>query len=731
MCKKCGYPEVVLEGKEATPRAPPGPPSAFETPLPGWGCPLCTFANMPDSAICEICETPRPGREEKKGGREREREREQEQPKWSCPKCTYLNAGDAEVCEICEYSPEQTGQTDIAEAGVTTRVPSREQGQEGWILDLAGQTFLGAHYISEGLVLFQVWAPHAARVFVAGSFNAWEPGSPDFELERQQGELSGYFLGLFGDVPHNSEYKYVIDTEAGERLWRNDPRACFLVRRFRGTNSLLYDPLSFKFSPFSSPRWSEMVLYEMHVGSFCQEGTFRGCIPYLSYLKELGVNALALMPINEDHHPSCWGYDPISLFAIHPPYGDPKSLQEFVEAAHREGLAVILDWIPNHMCGRNILRNFDEPGSEHGGPFFYPDERSRTDYGPKLNYSSAPVRRYLKDSVWMFLTAFNFDGVRVDSTVTMRRQVPEKEEQNVEAWTLMQEITEMVHQKLPGKILIAEDLQGDPRINYSLAGFDSQWDPRLFSTLFVNARNPSDHSRDLGQIVDAICYRPHPSLHSRVIYIENHDTIPGDRQKRFPEAIIPGGGDSNFFAIKRTTLCVSILMISPGIPMLLQGQEILETACPEWPHPPHVDWGRKGRFPGIFKLHQDLIALRTNRFRMTRGLTAAGVVVSHLNENCKIAVLHRFDLGGAGDDVMVIFNFSNSIFPKYEIGFPRPGIWRVRFNCDSKKYWPHFEGVGNSQIQTRDKPYDGFFFSGSLSIGRYSLLILSMDPQKI
>ena len=156
----------------------------------------------------------------------------------------------------------------------------------------------------------------------------------------------------------------------------------------------------------------------------------------------------------------------------------------------------------------------------------------------------------------------------------------------------------MVHIKMPGKIMIAEDLQGNRRINYPLGGFDSQWDDRFFSTLFTNAIDPNDNNRNLNQLADAICHSYHSYIHNRVIYTENHDTIPNDRQKRLPEAIYQGAGDKNFFAIKRSVLCAGILFTSPGIPMILQGQELLETSCPVWPHPPSVDWSRKSNFRG-------------------------------------------------------------------------------------------------------------------------------------
>jgi len=776
VCSACRYPEVVKEARIGSHPSSTDNLQRFPEEN-GWGCPRCTFLNDPGSSSCDICENPRPDDGFRIGqpapGAAASAAAAGLDPghvitlppwvtsTWACPRCTYVCSPGNLVCEVCEYDPvlantnpqepgalspplgEARGVSPVRDGGAAVDVGAVTDEQTRWE-DLALQAVLGSQVVDlsalgrphggEG-VLFQVWAPNAAKVFVAGPFNKWREAVADYELRRSVNR-PGYFIGVFEGVPRRSEYKYVIvPKNAGSketRLWRNDPRACSLVPGRTATNSRVFDPREFKWEDqgFVPPSWDSLVLYELHIATFSKLGTFRGAVAGLDHLVDLGVTTIALMPVTQDSHAVCWGYDPVSLFAVHHQFGGPEELQYFINEAHRRGLAVIMDWIPNHMSPKNHLTLFDVVHNRDEGPYFYPDDRRNTEFGPKLNYSEPAIRSYLLDSVTLFLKEFHLDGVRVDSTVTMRRSnggAGRPEGQDVNAWTLLQELNDLVHRSFPRKIMIAEDLQGNRKINYSLGGFDSQWDARFFSVLYTVATSSSDANRNVTQVAEAIANSFHSGAFSRVIYTENHDTIPSDRQRRIPEAIIPGSGDRNFFAIKRSVLCAAVMITSPGIPMILQGQEMLETSGPVWPHPPPMDWKRKDRFKGIFQLYSDLFALRTNRDKTTWGLTSGQVDFPHTNNTGKVLVYHRYHQGGPGDDVIVVANFSNTRFRDYRLGFPRSGTWHVRLNTDSKQYSPLFEGVGSTRVITSQESYDGFFFSGTVDIGRYSLLILSMN----
>lgn len=411
----------------------------------------------------------------------------------------------------------------------------------------------------------------------------------------------------------------------------------------------------------------------------------------------------------------------MSLFSIHRQFGTPKDLKTFVNAAHKRGIAVIIDWIPNHMSPANILEKFDS--STDVGCYFPKDHHLRsTEYGPRLNFKDPQVRQYIKDSLLMWLCDFHFDGVRVDSVLTMRRS---KHGEISEAWTLLQETTDLVRSLSPPKILIAEDLQDLDSI-HSIAGFDSQWDGKFFSILFHASSALSDKSRNMNQISEAIRKSYFGKLKNRIIYTESHDTIPSDRQKRLPQAISTKP-EMNYYALKRSILAATVLFTSVGIPMILQGQEIFEIASPKWPTPPIVDWKRDHEYGSICDCYRSLISLRVNQFQLTGGLTGDGVNVFHVNDTAKVIAYHRFSTSGSGDDVIILANFSNCAFKQYRIGFPRPGVWHIRFNSDSKLFHKDFDGIGINSITTTGDHYDNFYFSGLISIGRYSAVILSQN----
>lgn len=160
----------------------------------------------------------------------------------------------------------------------------------------------------------------------------------------------------------------------------------------------------------------------MHVLTFAatetnKHGTFQGVIDKLDHLKYLGVNCIEFLPLHLDSHDVCWGYDPVSMFAIHNHFGTLQDLMRLVNECHKRGIAVITDWVPNHSSPHNVFTKFD---SQESSCYFNNDEKFRhTDYGPKLNIFDKNVRNYLFDSLKYWVTDLHFDGVRVDSTVTL------------------------------------------------------------------------------------------------------------------------------------------------------------------------------------------------------------------------------------------------------------------------------------------------------------------------
>ena len=237
----------------------------------------------------------------------------------------------------------------------------------------------------------------------------------------------------------------------------------------------------------------------------------------------------------------------------------------------------------------------------------------------------------------------------------------------------------------------------------------------------------NDADRDMGAVKGVIQNKMGTDVFSRVIYSEDHDQVghpPG--QNRMP-TMIDTIDNTSIFAKKRSTLAAAIALTSPGIPMIFQGQEMLETRPFGFYTPTNMDFGRANdpNIKGIVQMYRDLIALRRNTAGKSRGLTGQNLNVFHMDNGNKTLAYHRWENGGPGDDVVVVANFSNAPLQNLTIGFPRQGQWHVLFNSGANVYDPGF--VNGDSFDTSANPggKDGLNFKGNVSIGPYSVVILS------
>jgi 1,4-alpha-glucan branching enzyme len=582
---------------------------------------------------------------------------------------------------------------------------------------------------------FRVWAPFASQIWVAGSFNSWNPSATPLASEQ-----NGYWSADVATANTGSLYRYVI---AGRFIagvqWRTDPYAKHVEDNTSGDGVIVEDKFDWENQSFNMPSWNELVIYELHVASFnrgATPGTFDSIKEKLDYLKDLGINAIQIMPISGFPGKYSLGYNPALPFDLESNYGSPQEFKGLVKAAHAKGIAIVLDVVYNHFGPDDLdtsLWRFDgwsENGK--GGIYFYNDDRSRTAFGDRPDYGRGEVRQFIRDNALMWLEEYRLDGLRFDSTVNIRNIYGNNNDPSndlPDGWSLMQWINNEIDNRMPWKITIAEDLQNNTWINRNTgaggAGFDSQWGSFFYYSVFDAIKVPNDADRNMDSIRDAILNRFEGDAWKRVIYSENHDEVASiNRKARLPEVISPGNADS-WFARKRSTLAAALVFTSPGIPMIFQGQEFLEWGS--WSDSGGLDWSKKNRFSGIWDLYQTLIRLRRNWFNNTRGLRGQFVNVHHVHNDNKVVAFHRWDNGGAGDDVVVVVNMSDRSYGSYTIGFPQGGTWYVRFNSDWNGYSPDF---GNFPSYTTSAGNglggrDGMPFAGNIGIGPYTVLILS------
>lgn len=554
---------------------------------------------------------------------------------------------------------------------------------------------LGALVHDNG-VDFAVWAPFAQSVslLLTVEFDSKElPMSSDNK---------GYWYIDDVEAEPGQSYRYRITTADGIQLDRNDPYARQLTDSDNGLSLIVARDFEWEGAEhFSSAPKEQAIVYELHVGTFNKPdasttGTFTTAIEKLDYLRGLGVNYIELMPVTSMATSHGWGYAPNYIFSVENSYGGRHGLLNFVKACHEKGIGVILDVVYNHFYGDTDLWQYDGWNeNDRGGIYFYNDKRGDTPWGGRPDYGRPEVRQFLLDNVAMWMSEFKIDGLRVDSTIYMRTMDGNNEDpaQAIpDAWSLLGEMTDLAHKINPHSLLVAEDNSSNPGLVTATkdggAGFDAQWEvgfPHVIRDSLGITQN-GEQPRLQG-VEYELSHTYTGNAFDKVIFSDSHDTA-ANGSVRLNEAVTPGNAES-LSARHLALLANAITLTAPGIPMLLQGQEFMqEGAFNDWKM---LEWEKTEQFSGIVLAHKHLIDLRLNKYSNTAGLLGQYTKLIHRDEENNVIAYHRKDKGGAGDDTVVVINFSAKKFKEYSITLPYEGDWRVRFNSCWKGYSVDFQ----------------------------------------
>jgi maltooligosyltrehalose trehalohydrolase len=440
----------------------------------------------------------------------------------------------------------------------------------------------GASVAADGTVTFSVWAPRrkalAARVLDGAGATALE-----IPLDPQGG---GVFAASVRDprVGPGADYGYVTPGSDGplrpDPVSRHQPAGVHGPSRIVAPGSFTWTDSAWRGLPLE-----ELVMYELHTGTFTPEGTFDGIIGKLGYLRDLGVTAVEVMPVAAFPGERNWGYDGVHPFAVQESYGGPEGLRRLVDACHAHGLALILDVVYNHLGPEgNYLGEL--------GPYF--SDRYHTPWGDALNFDgpeSDEVRRYFVDNALHWLTEHHVDGLRLDAIQGIV---------DTSARHILQEIAEAfaAHAARLGRRawLIAESDLNDVKVirprDRCGFGLDAQWSDdfhhALIAALTGNRRSYFGDFGRMGQLGKAITegfvydgqYAPHrrrrhgsssagePGFRL-VTCIQNHDQVANAWQgRRLTEVAGPA----------RHRLAATVLIAAPSLPLLFAGEEMAEAA---------------------------------------------------------------------------------------------------------------------------------------------------------
>jgi maltooligosyltrehalose trehalohydrolase len=438
----------------------------------------------------------------------------------------------------------------------------------GWFLER------GANVQPGGTVRFSVWAPLAQEV---GVHLCSDRGETTVHLEGKGG---GVFEGTVEGVGAGTDYSYTWDGRD-----RPDPVSRYQPHGVHGPSRVV-DPRGFHWSDgeWTGREMADLILYELHVGAFTEEGTFDAAIVHLPALRDLGITAIELMPVSEFPGGRNWGYDGVHPFAPQSTYGGPEGLRRLVDAAHREDLAVILDVVYNHLGpDGNYLGEF--------GPYF--TDSYRTPWGPAMNFDgpdSDAVRRYFVDNALYWITEFHVDGLRLDAVHAIF---------DFSACHILDEIADRVRAQAGqlGRraVVIAESDLNDPRLvrsrNRGGYGLDAQWSDDFHHAVHAALTQERDgYYRDFGGVApvakalrDRFVYDGRRSCYRRrrhgapasdvpadrfVVFMQNHDQV-GNRAQ--------GERLAQLVSFDQQKLAAALLLLSPYVPLLFMGEEYGET----------------------------------------------------------------------------------------------------------------------------------------------------------
>ncbi|MFT4215976.1 MAG: alpha-amylase family glycosyl hydrolase [Micropruina sp.] len=581
--------------------------------------------------------------------------------------------------------------------------------------------------VADGGVGFRVWAPHADSVTVTGSFNDWSDAGDPLTSEG-----NGYWYGFVAGARPGDEYRYLI-RNGDQSLSRIDPYA-FQVTNSVG-NGVIYDHAAFDWQgdAFVCPPHNDLVIYELHVGSFApagdgRVGTFEAVQANLQHFQRLGVSAVQLMPSAEFAGDFSWGYNPAHIFAAESGYGGPDALKTLVREAHKAGIAVIMDVVYNHFGPSDLdLWRFDgwsENGK--GGIYFYNDWRSTTPWGDtRPDYGRGEVRQFIRDNAFMWLRDYHVDGLRFDMTPYMRSVDADADFDLPDGWSLQSWLNRSIRQEFPDAITIAEDLHGNPAVTSTGpegAGYHAQWEAKFVHPVRQAIIVADDAYRSVPAVVEAIANN-YGDSYARVIYTESHDEV-ANGKARVPQEIDPGDPDG-YWAQKRSTVGAALVFTSPGIPMLFQGQEFLQGGW--FRDDVGLDWHLDQEYHGIVRMYRDLIALRRNLAGLTKGLMGSGLRIIHAHDDNNLIAFQRWWDHGPRDDVVVVVNLDAEARHDYTIGMPVDGLWKLRFNSDATIYSDEFGDFDSFDLTAWPGERDGMAAHTDVDIAPYSVLVYSRD----
>jgi 1,4-alpha-glucan branching enzyme len=603
----------------------------------------------------------------------------------------------------------------------------------------------GAHLMTVGDftgVHFAVWAPNAQRVSVLGDFNGW-----DGRVHPMRRLVPSGVWELF--VPNltvGACYKYEVRTPDGHLLEKSDPYA----QRFEvppNSASIIWQDGDYQWNDDawmndrpSLGGWHDrpMSIYEVHLGSWrrvpeqgYRQLTYRELARDLvPYVKEQGFTHIELMPVMEHPFSGSWGYQVIGFFSPTSRFGPPDDFRYFIDECHRQGLGVILDWVPGHFPkDPHGLARFDGTALyEHDDP----RQGEHKDWGTLIfNYGRTEVRSFLLSSALYWLQEFHIDGLRVDAVASMLyldysrshgEWIPNQYggRENLEAVDFLQRLNTVTHGRLPGTITVAEESTAWPAVSRPTyvggLGFTFKWNMGwMHDMLQYVQQNPVHRRWHHNQITFSMLY----SFTENFVLPFSHDEVVHGKRAMLDK--MPGDVWQKHATLRAL---YGYMFGHPGKKLLFMGSEFGQWR--EWDHDSSLDWHLLDE-----PLHRGLQAWvrdLNHTYRREPSLYEVDFegrgfswIDCHDNENSVISMIRRGQ--HHHDFTVMVVNFTPVLRPDYLVGVPEAGWYRELLNSDAGMYGGSNMGNGGG-IHTAPVAIHGYEQALSLVVPPLGFVLL-------
>lgn len=602
--------------------------------------------------------------------------------------------------------------------------------------------FMGAHPIRGGYS-FAVWAPNARAVSVVGDFNDWDHN------RNPMVNHDGVWETQISGVKQFASYKYAICGPQGNWFMKADPYA-FHAETRPNTASKTYDITAYRwkdkkwmaqraqFDPYHNP----VTIYEVHLGSWKldEQGRLytydRMADELVPYVKQMGYTHVELMPVMEHPFDGSWGYQITGYFAANSRFGDPAGLMRLIDAFHRAGIGVILDWVPAHYPkDAHGLYHFDGDHLYESGDWRRAENES---WGTAMfDFGRNEVRSFLKSSAVFWLEQFHADGLRVDAVSYMLYHDYGKEEgkwapnqfggrENLEAISLLREVNEIVYRDFPGIMICAEEATAFPMVTAPTCdgglGFGFKWNMGwMHDVLDYMGMDPIYRKYHHNKMTFSMFYAFSenyilPFSHDEVVHGKKSmlDKMPGDIWRKF--------------ASLRALL--GYMYAHPGKKLMFMGTEFGQFI--EWKELEQLDWFLLAydKHPQMKQYTADLNRFYASHPPMYQIDNSWDGFTWCYADDAENSIFSFIRTDKAGNRIMAVINFTPNYHERYRVGMPKAGVLREVFNSDSFQYAGSGKGNGDRVISTQDIPHQNQRYSAELTVPPLACIYLTLDAYK-